>query len=154
MVKAVKHFTTVRGPKIGRAGRPRSPGWRIHWTKEGVKMENQKKPLLIRPSRTPKTIPNKNFCPQPFPSMGTSTWLSFCDFSCDFSKICTIFTKPFQNNQDLYEWDMKAFIWALHWLWPNFVYFLAGFQVKFVNVYTNFAEAHQNSHTKTMCWRL
>ena len=21
-----------------------------------------------------------------------------------------IFTKPFQNNQNLYEWDMKAFI--------------------------------------------
>ena len=27
-------------------------------------MENQKKPLLIRPYRTPKTNPNKNCCPK------------------------------------------------------------------------------------------
>ena len=29
-------------------------------------MENQNKPLLIRPSRTPKRIPEMNFCPKSF----------------------------------------------------------------------------------------
>ena len=75
-------------------------------TEEGVKMENQKKLLLIRPSRTPKNIPNKNFCPQSFPSMGTSTWLSFCDFSCDFSKILHNFHKTFSKQ--------PRFIWMGH----------------------------------------
>ena len=35
--------------------------WSLHWTEEGVKMENQKKPCLIRPSRTPKTFPIISF---------------------------------------------------------------------------------------------
>ena len=33
----------------------------IHWTEEGVKIENQNAPLVIRPSRTPKTNPKNNF---------------------------------------------------------------------------------------------
>ena len=72
----------------------------------GVKMENQKKPLLIRPSRTHKTIPNNNFCPKSFPSMGASKWLSSCDFSCDFSKILHNFHKTFSKQ--------PRFIWMGH----------------------------------------
>ena len=43
------------------------------WTtlnRGGVKVENQNAPLLIRPSRTPKTNPKKNFCSKSLPTMG------------------------------------------------------------------------------------
>ena len=53
-------------------------------------MENQKEPLLIRPSRTPKTNPQKNSCPKSFPTIGASTCvirLYSCDISCAFPKI-------------------------------------------------------------------
>ena len=53
----------------------------------GVKIENQKKPHLIRPSRTPNKNNNKNFCQKSLPSICASTWLSSCDFSCDFPKM-------------------------------------------------------------------
>ena len=33
-------------------------------------MENQNAPLVIRPSRTPKTNPKKNFCSKSLSSMG------------------------------------------------------------------------------------
>ena len=46
-------------------------------------MENQNKPLLIRPSRTPKRIPKINFCPKSFPTIGASTRWCSCVFSYD-----------------------------------------------------------------------
>ena len=49
-------------------------------------MENQNKPLLIRPSRTPKTNSKKNFCSKSLPTMGTFTWFFLCDFLCVFAK--------------------------------------------------------------------
>ena len=48
-------------------------------------MENQKEPLLIRPSSTPKTNAKKNFCSKSLPTMGASTWF-VCDFLCVFAK--------------------------------------------------------------------
>ena len=46
----------------------------LHWTEEGVKMKNQMKPLLIRPSRTLKTTSIKNFCVKSLSTIGASTW--------------------------------------------------------------------------------
>ena len=43
---------------------------RLHWTEEGVKMENQNAPLVIRLSRTPKTNPRNNFCFKSLSTMG------------------------------------------------------------------------------------
>ena len=63
-------------------------------------MENQKKTLLIRPSRTPKTIPTRIF------ALSLSLlWAPVHDyipviFHVTFQNSCTIFTKPFQNNQN------------------------------------------------------
>ena len=37
-------------------------------------MENQNEPLLIRPSRTPKTNLKKKNCSKSLPTMGASTW--------------------------------------------------------------------------------
>ena len=48
-------------------------------------MENQNEPLLIMPSRTPKTKPKRNFCSKFLPTMGASTWF-LCDFLCVFAK--------------------------------------------------------------------
>ena len=42
----------------------------IHWTEEGVKMENQNASLVIRPSRTPKTNPKNYFCSKSLSTMG------------------------------------------------------------------------------------
>ncbi len=61
-------------------------------------MENQNEPLLIRPSRTPKTNPQNNFCPKSFPTIGASTWLYSCDFCVTFKKIVTILTKHFPQS--------------------------------------------------------
>ena len=49
-------------PGRGGRGAPRARAcahWLLHSTEEGVKMENLNEPLLIGPSRTPKTNPNK-----------------------------------------------------------------------------------------------
>ena len=37
-------------------------------------MENQEKPLLIRPSMASKKSPKNNFCSKSLPTLGTSTW--------------------------------------------------------------------------------
>ena len=72
----------------------RSPKDNIHmelghyWTEEGVKIENQKKPLLIRPSRTPKTNPKKNFCSKSLPTMGASTWFLCVTFYVCLQNLC------------------------------------------------------------------
>ena len=50
-------------------------------------MENLNDPLLIRPSRTPKTNPKKNFCSKSLPTMGTSTWFLCGLFMC-VCKVC------------------------------------------------------------------
>ena len=49
-------------------------------------MENQNKPLLIRPSRTPKRIPKMNYFSKSFPTIGASTWF----FMTVFKKIAKI----------------------------------------------------------------
>ena len=97
----------------------------LHWTEEGVKMENQKKPLLIRPSRTPKTNPDKNFCPQSFPSMGASTWLSSCDFSCDFSKNSKslwIFAHILQKHIKIHTQKPRAGAHSRQRLWTKIIF--------------------------------
>ena len=63
-------------------------GCGVHWTKEGVKMENQNEPLLIRPSRTPKTNPKKNFCSKSLPTMGASTWFLCVTFYVCLQNLC------------------------------------------------------------------
>ena len=45
-----------------------------------------KKPLLLRPSRTPKTNPKKKLCYKSLPTLGASTWL-LCVESKDLRKI-------------------------------------------------------------------
>ena len=50
-------------------------------------MENQKKPLLIRPFMAPKTNPKKSFCSKSLPTMGASTWFLCVTFMC-VCKIC------------------------------------------------------------------
>ena len=42
----------------------------VHWTEEGVKMENRNAPLLIWPSRTPKTNLKNKFRLKSLPTMG------------------------------------------------------------------------------------
>ena len=64
-------------------------------------MENLNKPLLISPSGTPKTNPKKNFCPQSFPTIGTST-MAVHDCIPVISHVisqknCTIYTKILQK---------------------------------------------------------
>ena len=59
-----------------------SQHWTLHWTEEGVKMENQKEPRLIRPSRTPKTNPKNNV----FAYYGCQHMVFVCDFLCVFAK--------------------------------------------------------------------
>ena len=51
-------------------------------------MENQKKPPLIRPSRTPRAIPNKNCCPKTFSTMGASTWFLSVPFYVCLQSLC------------------------------------------------------------------
>ena len=127
--------------------------WTLHWTEEGVKMENQNEPLLIRPSGTPKTNTKRNFCPQSFPTIGASTWLYSCDFSCDFSK--------FLHNLHKTSLILQKLIWLEHGSIHlslaspalGFVWLLPSFCDKFRIFCTNFANTHKKSHTKTMCWR-
>ena len=65
-------------------------------------MENQNKPLLIRPSRTPKRIPKMIFCPKSFPTIGAML------FHATFQKICTNLAKPFRNIPNWYELNMES----------------------------------------------
>ena len=51
-------------------------------------MENQNEPLLIRPSRTPKTNPKKNFCSKSLPTMGASTWFLCVNFYVLLQSLC------------------------------------------------------------------
>ena len=51
-------------------------------------MENQNEPLLIRPSRTPKTNPKKNFCSKSLPTMGASTWFLYVTFYVCLQNLC------------------------------------------------------------------
>ena len=48
-------------------------------------MEIQKEPLLIRPSRTPKTNPKKKFCSKSA-YYGCQHMVFLCDFLCVFAK--------------------------------------------------------------------
>ena len=67
-------------------------------------MENQKKLLVIRPSRTPKTNPNKNFCSKSLPTMGASTWFLCVVFYvclqslCNKSPITNFLQKPGKSH--------------------------------------------------------
>ena len=63
-------------------------------------MENQKEPLLIRPSRTPKTIPKKNFCSKSLPTMGASTWFLCVVFYVCLQSLCKSFGKAHEISQD------------------------------------------------------
>ena len=125
----------------------------LHWTEEGVKMENQNEPLLIRPSGTPKTNTKRNFCPQSFPTIGTSTWLYSCDFSCDFSKILHNLHKTSLILQKLIWLEHGSIHLSLTSPALGFVWLLSSFCDKFRIFCTNFANTHKKSHTKTMCWR-
>ena len=51
-------------------------------------MENKNEPLLIRPSRTPKTNPQKNFCSKSSPTMGASTWFLCVNFYVLLQSLC------------------------------------------------------------------
>ena len=51
-------------------------------------MENQNEPLLIRPSRTPKTNPKKNCCSKSLPTMGASTWFLCVNFDVLLQSLC------------------------------------------------------------------
>ena len=71
-------------------------------------MENQKKPLLIRPSMAPKTNPKKIFCSKSLPTMGASTWFlcvnlyvllqSLCKKSQTFDKNLVKVTQTWQKS--------------------------------------------------------
>ena len=131
----------------------RNGQWPLHWTEEGVKMENQNEPLLIRPSGTPKTNTKRNFCPQSFPTIGASTWLYSCDFSCDFSKILHNLHKTSLILQKLIWLEHGSIHLSLASPALGFVWLLPSFCDKFRIFCTNFANTHKKSHTKTMCWR-
>ena len=60
----------------------------VTWTEEGVKMKNQKKPLLIRPSRTLKTTSKTKFCFKSSSSMGASTWFLCVTFYVYLQGLC------------------------------------------------------------------
>ena len=64
-------------------------------------MENQNEPLLIRPSRTPKTNPKKNFCSKSLPTMGASTWFLCVTFSVCLQNLCKKFEKSQEYNHVL-----------------------------------------------------
>ena len=51
-------------------------------------MENQKKPLLIRPSMAPKTNPKKIFCSKSLPTMGASTWFLCVNLYVILQSLC------------------------------------------------------------------
>ena len=55
-------------------------------------MENQNEPLLIRPSRTPKTNPQKNFCSRSLPPM-VLLWFLCVTFYVCLQNLC----KKLQN---------------------------------------------------------
>ena len=51
-------------------------------------MENQKKPLLIRPSMASKTSPKNLFCSKSLPTMGASTWFLCVNFYVLLQSLC------------------------------------------------------------------
>ena len=48
--------------------------WWVHWTKEGVEIDQNVPLFVIRPSRTPKTNLKKNCCSKSLPSMGANVF--------------------------------------------------------------------------------
>ena len=62
-----------------------------------VKMKNQKKPLIIRPSRTLKTTSKNNFCFKSLSTMGASTWLLCVTF---YVYLCKNFEKSHEKTQE------------------------------------------------------
>ena len=102
-------------------------------------MENQNAPLLIRPSRTPKTNPKKNFCSKSLPTMGASTWFlcvilqSLCKNSHTYHK------KPVKSSTKLGKSQRKAHFYNF-WL--------------FCENCAKFLESHMKNHLKLiMYWR-
>ena len=71
-------------------------------------MENKKKPLLIRPSRTPEQIPTRIFV------LSLSLLLSPVHgcvpviFHMTFQKFCKTSSNPFHFYPNLYEWNMTV----------------------------------------------
>ena len=51
-------------------------------------MENQKEPLLIRPSMASKTSPKNQFCSKSLPIMGASTWFLCVTFYVYLQSLC------------------------------------------------------------------
>ena len=64
-------------------------------------MKNQKEPLLIRLSVTPKTIPKKNFCLnlKSLPTMGASTWFLCLTSYVYLQSLCKKI-QTFNKNRD------------------------------------------------------
>ena len=61
-------------------------------------MESENKPPLIWPSRTPKSIPKKNFGPKSFPSIPASTWFLCVTFDVFLQKLCNILYNIYRNT--------------------------------------------------------
>ena len=60
-------------------------------------MENQKKPLLIRPSMASKTSHKNQFCSKSLPSMGASTWFLCVIFYVLLQSLCKN-SHPYHKN--------------------------------------------------------
>ena len=113
-------------------------------------MENQKKPLLIRPSMASKTSPKNKFCSKSLPTMGTSTWFLCVIFYELLQSLCknldTYHKKPVKSSAELGKSQRKAQVNASMSRFYKFWLFCENC--------AKFLESHMKNHRNLiMYWR-
>ena len=115
-------------------------------------MESENKPLLIWPSRTPKSIPKKNVGPKSFPSIPASTWFFCVTFDVLLQKLCTVFTKSLKLRREMCQNMLRTVSGILYHVFIMHLPIVLSWRHFLYKMCTIFAKAHQKSHKKTTCW--